>query len=1214
MINVSKEFLELMQTRTDFKQYADITFVDGTTLTLEAKDFTIGNNSVNEASDSDSLPLGASISRKIKICLMNNTDQYSAYDFVGAKIRLYLKYELSTTTETINFGTFTVTDPETYGVTITITAYDDMYKADKPYTTGLSFPQTAGAMLRDICTTCGISLYSATFRNDNYVITAKPDGNYTCRQVIGWIAMIAGGNARINRSGSLEIISYDFSKVSQIIDGGTFEPWTQGDSYDGGSFNPWTTGDVFDGGSFGDRNNIHVLHAFKNLTVDTDDIVITGVSMKEDEETVLYGEEGYLINVENPLVTDKRYFVQLLGDVLIGARFRKFSGDHIAYPLAEAMDLAIVLDRKGNAYSTIITDVNFVFFGFTTLKNSAASAIRNSSKYNSQSVQTYVKSKELIKKQKTEFDKAIEDLSFKLSQTEGAYTTIETLSSGGKIFYLHNKPTVAESQMIWKMTAEAWGVSTDGGKTWNAGMTVDGVVIARILNTIGINADWINTGALTVKDSNGNLIFEVNKDTNTVYISGTSVTIGGKTATQAVRDAVTEAETYSDEKLADYAQTVTKDIQSLQTQIDGQIEQHFYEYEPTLNNIPASEWTTEELRAAHEGDLFMNTATGTSYRFLKTNGVWGWKVVEDTEVSKALALAQTAKDTADGKRRVFVTNPYPPYDVGDLWSQSSSDGGNILTCKVSRSSGNYVASDWAKYNKYTDDTAANKAQITANNANTAAGNAQSTASSALDKANGLSDEMIALKTQEAIFNLLTNNGALQGLYMLEGNLYLNASYVKSGAVSGQYIDAKNLKVTDTSGNTTLEITSAGKVKLSASEFSLSGKTIEEIVKEESNLLNDNFTYSGVLTKAQSDPDGGRNAVRLEATSSDSFYSSNASTNKPIKSAGQTYTFSVWLKASDATKIKISLGHTDGIIQEVSLTTSWKRYSISAKIDTITNSNHVTIGGWGSFSTSNGAYIYIYNPVVTYANFLPEQVLTQEEIFNILTNDGATKGLYMSGNDLYINATYIETGSLAGWKIDKQNQTLTSPNGLMVLDAANEKIKINGVELKAYGNGLIVKHGLTIETGTEMFSDGTDGFQLLNLGTVTTGNYLRINNNYVSQSSSSSKRYKEIDRVLTNEDVRNAYNIDVYLAKYKDDYLSKNDERYKKYMPMFVVENMEEYLPIAVDHTPDGTPEMWNSQIMIPIMFQMLKSQKNMIDTLTDRLNKLENLLSTKGVI
>ena len=801
MINVSNEFKKLMEKHTDFMPNAEITFLDGTVIPLSEKDFSLSNNSVTESAESDSFVLGMAISRDIQIELMNTKDQYSVYDFVGAKIRLYLTFQLSNSIEDIDFGTFTVTDPETYGTTIIITAHDDMYKADKPYTTGLSFPQTAGAMLRDICTTCGISLYSATFRNDNYVINAKPDGNYTCRQVIGWLAMIAGGNARINRSGSLEIISYDFSKVSQIIDGGTFEPWTQGDSYDGGSFNPWTTGDVLDGGSFGDRKNIHVLHAFKNLTVDTDDIVITGVSMKENEDTVLYGEEGYLINVENPLVTDKRYFIQLLGDVLIGARFRKFSGDHIAYPLAEAMDLAIVLDRKGNAYPTIITDVNFVFFGFTTLKNSAASAIRNSSKYNSQSVQTYVKSKELIEKQKTEFDKAIEDLSLKLSQTEGAYTTIETLSSGGKIFYMHNKPTVAESQMIWKMTAEAWGVSTDGGKTWNAGMTVDGVAIAKILNTIGINADWINTGAISIKDDNGNEIFTIDKDTNRVYINAAYVTIGGKSVTDAIGDVEQTANNALEtaNKAQALSIVMTNEYQGVPTDANGNYTtfptvttsvKTYFGHTDVSSACTYSVSKTTGVTGSWNSSTRTYTVTGlssdTGYVDITASYLSTFTVTKRFTVAKVKAGATGAQgskgdkgDTGAAGRTYFLQPSTLVMKIGAdgvispsavTFSSYYRDGTNATRTAYA---GRFIIQEstngtsWTT--KYTSDANESSKTYTPSSSNVVA--IRCTMYAAGGTSTALDMQTVSLLidvdnlTHEQIFNLLTKNGTLKGMYI-----------------------------------------------------------------------------------------------------------------------------------------------------------------------------------------------------------------------------------------------------------------------------------------------------------------------------------------------------------------------------------------------------------------------------------------------------------------
>ena len=233
-------------------------------------------------------------------------------------------------------------------------------------------------------------------------------------------------------------------------------------------------------------------------------------------------------------------------------------------------------------------------------------------------------------------------------------------------------------------------------------------MVARLLYIEGINADYINTGALTVKDKSGNIIFYADMETGTVKISGDNVTIGGKTAPEAISDAVKESKNYADGKVSDFAETVTKSVADLQNQIDGQIETFYYDYEPTLKNIPASDWTTEDDKKKHEGDLFYWKSKGYAYRFFKDGDTWKWQLVQDTDVTKALRTASFAQSTADSKCRVFLTQPTPPYDTGDMWNQGQN--GDILTCVVARGEGaSYVETDWQKLNKYTDDETANKA-------------------------------------------------------------------------------------------------------------------------------------------------------------------------------------------------------------------------------------------------------------------------------------------------------------------------------------------------------------------------------------------------------------------------------------------------------------------------------------------------------------------------
>ena len=146
-------------------------------------------------------------------------------------------------------------------------------------------------------------------------------------------------------------------------------------------------------------------------------------------------------------------------------------------------------------------------------------------------------------------------------------------------------------------------------------------------------------------------------------------------------------------------------LDDIQAQLDGQIEQFFETYDPTLNNAPASDWTTTALKENHLGDLFYNTDTGAVFRFVKENGVYKWQQLSDAEVAQALAIANDALDLARTKRRIFTTTPYTPYEVGDLWVQGGN--GDIMRCKTARATGNYSSSDWEKASKYTDNTALN---------------------------------------------------------------------------------------------------------------------------------------------------------------------------------------------------------------------------------------------------------------------------------------------------------------------------------------------------------------------------------------------------------------------------------------------------------------------------------------------------------------------------
>lgn len=526
MKNVSNLFQKDMDIRRDFYCQAEITFSDGTVKALGRDDFAISGNSYTESAGGSSFPLGQVVSKSVALSLNNYDDRWSNYDFQWAKVFLKTKFDLSNgTTESINIGNFTVITPESYGIVVDVTAVDDSYKLDKEYVPGIPYPASLGVAIMDSCASCGVSLLSQSFPNSGFVVQEPPDG-VTHREFIGMCAMIAGGNARFDGYNRLEVIPYDFSELGKPgLDGGVFDTvsggsYQTGDRVDGGIFRPWDTRGTFDGGAFGDRRGLHVLYAFsEGLEIETDDVVITGVSIKGGEgEEWKYGKDGYVLSLENELAAGKEEeAAQLIGEKVVGLRFRPFSGSHVPYPTAEFGDPALLVDRRQNVYKTVITDVSYSYYGSTELKCTAESPIRNSSRYGSREAKAVIASKKLVEKEKTDRERAVEELANKLAHSSGLYMTEDVREDGSTIYYMHDKPTLGESMIIWKLTAEAFGVSTDGGKTYPYGLDATGVAILEKIYAIGISCDYLTTGAFEIK-KDGKTMALMDKDTGQVIL------------------------------------------------------------------------------------------------------------------------------------------------------------------------------------------------------------------------------------------------------------------------------------------------------------------------------------------------------------------------------------------------------------------------------------------------------------------------------------------------------------------------------------------------------------------------------------------------------------------------------------------------------------------------------------------------------------------------
>lgn len=587
MINVSNAFREKLEAGEPVRMMVDITFPDGTKKTIDS-DIMNGDNGFSDCAESSSFPVGATICKTLTLSINNDQEQWKNYNFYGAKIHAYLKLQTShaapesestlldesynpisdstgdpivatqTATkdiiETIDKGVYTVTTPEQYSDIINVTALDDMYKANKTYTSGLKFPQSLINLVRDACKTVGIGM-NLTMDHGDIIIRKIPD-SMTFRQLFGYAAMVESANARIDYSGNLQFVKWDFGKMESdnaatvdtdgFIHFGDANPSIDTDGF--ASLPGWTiNAEGFLALTSGPGSDVQRLMAYANPpALSSDDIVITGIRLKNGETnddantdySGMYGEEGYVLELENELIDSDQLetVASIIGEQLVGVRFRNLEGDLVYEPTVEFGDMVYTYDRLGNKYVTPLTDVSGNVGGLTTVKTQADDPIRGSSNYYSESTKAIVAARKMVKKETSDREEAMKRLNEKINNASGMFSTDVEQADGSIIRYLHDKKTLEESLNVIKITSDAIGFSTDGGKTFPYGVTVDGETITRLLYAEGINADYINAGTLIVRDKNGNAIFEADMDTGSVTLDGSYVTIGGKPLDEKIED------------------------------------------------------------------------------------------------------------------------------------------------------------------------------------------------------------------------------------------------------------------------------------------------------------------------------------------------------------------------------------------------------------------------------------------------------------------------------------------------------------------------------------------------------------------------------------------------------------------------------------------------------------------------------------------------------
>ena len=539
MLNVSAKWQRAVMLDNDINVncFADIVTTNGEKIPISDSELWANGFEVNDSTSSNgTFTIGALVAGKLKIKLNNIYEDYSKYDFDKASVTAYVSKSFSDgTTEKLKIGEYRVSETSYDGSLITLTCLDNINNFNREYDSNLSYPTTAYEVVRDACIKCDVPFTMARFDNSDYTINEIPSDNQklTYGQVIAYILQLSGLWGKCGHDGELLIGWYDMSQFeSQNYNGGTFSttttPYSDGDTLNGGNFTDYSSGDIADGGTFTEARNYHNVYTQKELNVATDDVVITGVKVtvtsKEDKTkdvNALAGKEGYVISIsDNPFIPADK--AQTVADYIFkkigGMRFRPLDATLLSNPLIESGDVALVTDRKQNTYSCFISNRTFTVGSGTKISCDAENASRNSADKFSNETKAIVQARKVAQIQLSAYDKQMQLLTQLMSQSLGLFKTEQKQEDGSIIYIMHNKADLNSSNIQWKMTANGMAVSSDYGKTWNAGVDKDGNAIFNIMSAIGINFDWAHGGTLTlggedntngkqyVKDANGKIL------------------------------------------------------------------------------------------------------------------------------------------------------------------------------------------------------------------------------------------------------------------------------------------------------------------------------------------------------------------------------------------------------------------------------------------------------------------------------------------------------------------------------------------------------------------------------------------------------------------------------------------------------------------------------------------------------------------------------------
>lgn len=445
--------------------------LDGAPIALTEDDIIEGSFSIDRNWTSGStLEIGCADTSELTFELDNFEGQWSDLRWEGARLRVVLDID----GEPLQAGIFTVDEPPRKLTTMQIRALDDMARFNRPYEPGIPYPATLKQILMDCCSQCGVTLYTLEFDNGDYVVAQRPEGDdITFHHVVAWVAELAGCNAWIDELARLRLDWYGESQAGGLEIGPD------------------------------DRFSYEAAEA---------DIEITGIIYRTDEVDYLIGDDRYALIIEgNPLLQDNHEAVlNVLFDRLGGFKYRPFRFEVLFYPhLWPGDKITKLIEPDGSEISSIITNHLLKLNGNSrieargeteTVRGYATGApFTPSQKRVLQAV-----AKIEAARQTSTLEQAVLRLNELMTNALGFYSTTVELETGAKITYTHDQPSLEESMIIWTMTEQGFAWTDQGWQggqpTWQYGVTADGSIVAKLLDVVGVRAEWVHIGAGTTFD------------------------------------------------------------------------------------------------------------------------------------------------------------------------------------------------------------------------------------------------------------------------------------------------------------------------------------------------------------------------------------------------------------------------------------------------------------------------------------------------------------------------------------------------------------------------------------------------------------------------------------------------------------------------------------------------------------------------------------------